>query len=152
MRCTGIADTSHRRGSAKLSRSRSRGRSRSDRDDDSLFRFTSATVIRVIQAHATQQAHTLSLLVAQVVLLARHVEEALLLVHLGPLEVRHVQKVGHGDAVLLRLPDLEDGVLVGELEEVVRCLQEQRTESEVLPLAETLATMRVLDEARRQLA
>lgn len=40
---------------------------------------------------------------------------------------------------------------VGELEEVARCLAEGRTSSEVMPLAETLATMRVLHEARAQL-
>jgi len=41
---------------------------------------------------------------------------------------------------------------VGELEEVARCLAEGRTESDVMPLSETVATARVLDEARRQLS
>ncbi|HWH30358.1 MAG TPA: Gfo/Idh/MocA family oxidoreductase [Mycobacteriales bacterium] len=48
------------------------------------------------------------------------------------------------------LPDRRAG-FEGELEEVVRCVREGRPESDVLPLAETVATMRVLDEARRQL-
>ena len=37
---------------------------------------------------------------------------------------------------------------VGELEEVARCLAAGRTESDVMPLSETLATMIVLDRAR----
>jgi predicted dehydrogenase len=40
---------------------------------------------------------------------------------------------------------------VGELEEVARCVREGRRQSEVAPLSETLSTMRVLDEVRRQL-
>ena len=40
---------------------------------------------------------------------------------------------------------------VGELEEVARCVAEGRIESDVLPLTETVATMAVLDEARRLL-
>ncbi|MFP5218889.1 MAG: Gfo/Idh/MocA family protein [Actinomycetes bacterium] len=48
------------------------------------------------------------------------------------------------------LPDRRAG-FVGELEEVVRCVHERRPESDVLPLTETVATMRVLDDARRQL-
>ena len=38
----------------------------------------------------------------------------------------------------------------GEIDEVARCLREGRSQSTVMPLAETVATMRVLDEARRQ--
>ena len=41
---------------------------------------------------------------------------------------------------------------VGELEEVARCLGQGRTESDVMPLSETVATARVLDAARRQLS
>jgi predicted dehydrogenase len=40
---------------------------------------------------------------------------------------------------------------VGELEEVARCVAEGRTQSEVMPLAETVGTMRVLDQARKLL-
>jgi predicted dehydrogenase len=40
---------------------------------------------------------------------------------------------------------------VGELEEVARCLAAGRTESTVMPLSESVATMRVLDQARRLL-
>ena len=41
---------------------------------------------------------------------------------------------------------------VGELDEVARCLAAGRTESAVLPLSETLATMTVLDQARQLLS
>lgn len=54
-----------------------------------------------------------------------------------------------GERVEHRLPDRNAG-FVGELEEVARCLAEGRTESDVLPLADSVATMRVLDLARRQ--
>ncbi|MCW2600274.1 MAG: hypothetical protein JWM02_2103 [Frankiales bacterium] len=37
---------------------------------------------------------------------------------------------------------------VGELEEVARCLADGRSQSDVLPLSETIATMRVLEQAR----
>lgn len=40
---------------------------------------------------------------------------------------------------------------LGELEEVARCVLEGRTQSEVVPLAESVATMRVLHEARIRL-
>jgi predicted dehydrogenase len=40
---------------------------------------------------------------------------------------------------------------LGELEEVARCLVHGRTQSDVMPLAESVATMRVLDQARRLL-
>lgn len=40
---------------------------------------------------------------------------------------------------------------VGELEEVARCLADGRTQSDVLPLSETIATMAVLERARRLL-
>jgi predicted dehydrogenase len=45
------------------------------------------------------------------------------------------------------IPDRRAG-FVGELEEVAAAVAAGRTESDVMPLAETLATMRVLDEAR----
>lgn len=64
---------------------------------------------------------------------------------------RLVVQVGDDEPATHELPDRRAG-FVGELEEVARCLREGRTESEVLPLAETLATMQVLDRARRQLA
>lgn len=48
------------------------------------------------------------------------------------------------------IPDRRAG-FVGELEEVARCHAEGRTQSDVMPLSETIATMRVLDEARRRL-
>lgn len=64
---------------------------------------------------------------------------------------RLVVQVGDREPEVHEIPDRRAG-FVGELEEVVQCLQEGRTESEVLPLAETVATMRVLDRARRQLA
>ena len=41
---------------------------------------------------------------------------------------------------------------VGELEEVAGCVAAGRAESDVLPLRESIATMRVLDEAARQVA
>ena len=41
----------------------------------------------------------ISLLIAQIVLLTRHIEKTLLLVDLGPLKVGHVQEVGYSDAV-----------------------------------------------------
>jgi predicted dehydrogenase len=47
------------------------------------------------------------------------------------------------------LPDRQIG-FVREVEEVVRCVTAGRPESEVLPLTETVATMRLLDEASRQ--
>ena len=56
------------------------------------------------------------LIVARVVLRAGHVETVAL--DLVPLEVGHVHQVLHRYAVLLRRPDLEDGVLVGELDQV----------------------------------
>jgi predicted dehydrogenase len=49
-----------------------------------------------------------------------------------------------------RITDRSAG-MVGELEEVAQCLAEGRGQSTVMPLEESLATMRVLDEARRQL-
>ena len=53
-------------------------------------------------------------------------------------------------------PQVEDLGLVGagyvhELREVTRCVQEGLTESPVMPLADTLAMMRLLDDARAQL-
>jgi predicted dehydrogenase len=45
------------------------------------------------------------------------------------------------------IPDRRAG-FVGELEEVAAAVAAGRTQSEVMPLAETVATMRVLDEAR----
>ncbi|HWG93326.1 MAG TPA: Gfo/Idh/MocA family oxidoreductase [Mycobacteriales bacterium] len=63
---------------------------------------------------------------------------------------RMVVQVGDEEPVEHEVPDRRAG-FVGELEEVARCLREGRTESDVVPLDETVATMRVLDEARRQL-
>jgi hypothetical protein len=40
---------------------------------------------------------------------------------------------------------------VHELREVTRCLQQGLTESPVMPLEHTLASMRLLDQARAQL-
>lgn len=64
---------------------------------------------------------------------------------------RLVVQVGDDEPTTVELTDRRAG-FVGELEEVARCLRDGRTESAVLPLAETVATMRVLDQARRQLA
>jgi predicted dehydrogenase len=63
---------------------------------------------------------------------------------------RLVVQVGDDEPVEHTVTDRRAG-FVGELEEVARCLREGRTESDVLPLEGTVATMRVLDEARRQL-
>jgi predicted dehydrogenase len=52
-----------------------------------------------------------------------------------------------GEPVEHRLEDSRAG-FVGELEEVARCRAEGRSQSDVMPLAETLATMRVLEQAR----
>lgn len=49
-----------------------------------------------------------------------------------------------------RIEDRQAG-FVGELEEVARCVAAGRTTSEVLPLSESVATMRVLAEARGRL-
>lgn len=49
------------------------------------------------------------------------------------------------------VPDRNAG-FIGELDEVARCLAEGRLDSEVHPLSATLATMRVLEQARRQIA
>ena len=38
-----------------------------------------------------------------------------------------------------------------EVQEVERCLRERRTESENIPLDDTIAILEVLDEVRRQL-
>jgi predicted dehydrogenase len=46
------------------------------------------------------------------------------------------------------IPDRNAG-FVGELEEVARCVAAGREQSAVMPLAETIATMRLLDEAAR---
>jgi hypothetical protein len=37
-----------------------------------------------------------------------------------------------------------------EAEEVVRCLQEGRTESKVMPLRDTVEVLRIMDVARQQ--
>jgi len=50
-----------------------------------------------------------------------------------------------------RLPDRNAG-FIGELDEVARCLAQGRPGSEVHPLSATLATMRVLEQARLQIA
>jgi predicted dehydrogenase len=64
---------------------------------------------------------------------------------------RLVVQVGDGEPEEHVLADRRAG-FVGELEEVVRCLREGRTQSDVLPLAESVATARVLDAALGQLA
>lgn len=61
-----------------------------------------------------------------------------------------VQEAGR-DVVEHEIPDRTAG-FVGELEEVARCVAAGRGESEVLPLDETVATMRVLDRARELMA
>jgi predicted dehydrogenase len=62
---------------------------------------------------------------------------------------RLVVQTGDDEPVVHEIPDRRAG-FVGELEEVARCVAAGLTESEVAPLAETVSTMRVLDEARRQ--
>jgi dihydrodiol dehydrogenase / D-xylose 1-dehydrogenase (NADP) len=59
-------------------------------------------------------------------------------------------QVGDDEPTTHEIPERRAG-FVGELEEVARCLLEGRTESDVMPLRETVETMRVLDQARRQL-
>jgi predicted dehydrogenase len=49
-----------------------------------------------------------------------------------------------------RIADRTAG-MIGELEEVARCRTEGRGQSTIMPLEESLATMRVLDQARQQL-
>ena len=49
-----------------------------------------------------------------------------------------------------RIADRNQG-FVGELEEVARCVREGRRQSDIAPLSDTLATLRVLDTARRLL-
>jgi predicted dehydrogenase len=63
---------------------------------------------------------------------------------------RMVVQAGDDDPVEHTVADRRAG-FVGELEEVVRCAREGRAQSDVMPLSESIATMRVLDEARRQL-
>jgi predicted dehydrogenase len=55
-----------------------------------------------------------------------------------------------GEPVEHRLDDPRAG-FVGELEEVARCRAEGRSQSEVMPLEETVAAMRVLEDARIRL-
>lgn len=62
---------------------------------------------------------------------------------------RLVVQVDDAEPETTELPDRRAG-FVGELEEVVRCLRAGRRESDVLPLAESIATARVLDTAMRQ--
>lgn len=63
---------------------------------------------------------------------------------------RLVVQTGADEPVEHTVPDRRAG-FVAELEEVARCLREGLTESLVMPLDETVATMRVLHEASRQL-
>ena len=58
----------------------------------------------------------LQLLAARVILRAQH--EVLASLHLLPLQIGHLHEMRRSDAVLLRWPDLEDCVLIGELDEV----------------------------------
>jgi predicted dehydrogenase len=55
-----------------------------------------------------------------------------------------------GEPVEHLLDDSRAG-FVGELEEVARCRAEARSQSDVVPLEETVATMRVLEQARTAL-
>lgn len=55
-----------------------------------------------------------------------------------------------GDVVEHASPDRRAG-FVAEVEEVARCVAEGRSESDVMPLADSVATMRVLHGAREQL-
>jgi predicted dehydrogenase len=55
-----------------------------------------------------------------------------------------------GEPVEHLLADSRAG-FVGELEDVARCRAEGRTQSEVVSLEETVATMRVLEQARTAL-
>lgn len=57
---------------------------------------------------------------------------------------------GGDDAVVTEILDRSAG-FVGELEEVARCLHEGRTESNTMPLADTVANARLLQDARDQL-
>ena len=52
-----------------------------------------------------------------------------------------------GEPAVQTIPDRWAG-FVGEVEEVARCLREGRRQSDVMPLGESVATMRVLDRAR----
>jgi predicted dehydrogenase len=61
-----------------------------------------------------------------------------------------VVRVDGGSEVVHDVPHRDVG-FVGEIEEVARCVAAGRGESEVLPLTETIATMRVIDEAGRLL-
>ncbi len=63
---------------------------------------------------------------------------------------RMVVQVGGSDPEEHAIPDRRAG-FVGELEEVARCLREGQLQSDVMPLTESVATARVLDQARRQL-
>jgi predicted dehydrogenase len=56
-----------------------------------------------------------------------------------------------GDAVRTETFDLAGAGYSYELREVTRCIQEGRTESPTMPLEDTLASMRLLDDARAQL-
>jgi len=55
-----------------------------------------------------------------------------------------------GQRTELAQPDPLAG-FVGELEEVARCIAAGRAESELMPLTGTVATMRILHEAQRQI-
>jgi len=61
-----------------------------------------------------------------------------LVVDVGDERVEHTQ------------PDRSAGYR-GELRELALCVAQGRAESTVVPLGETMATMRVLDDVRRQL-
>jgi predicted dehydrogenase len=61
---------------------------------------------------------------------------------------RLVVHVRGGEREEHAVDDRQIGYL-GELEEVARCLADGRRESEVMPLADSVGTMRVLDTARR---
>jgi predicted dehydrogenase len=68
---------------------------------------------------------------------------------LGPAFHAPTRLLVHVDGVdrVEELPDRNAG-FVGEIEEVARCVAAGKTESDVLPLAETVATMRVIERAR----
>jgi len=66
----------------------------------------------------------------------------------GPM--RLAVHLGGDDPVVTEIVDRAAG-FVGELEEVARCVDEGRTESDTMPLADTVANARLLQDARDQL-
>ena len=81
----------------------------------SVHDFDSCHYTRV-QYRTVQMQCGSQLVVTCIILRARHI--VLPRLHLLPREVLHPHEVRRGDAILLRRPDLEDGVLVRELLQV----------------------------------